>query len=389
MNPIQHLFPAAKRPPATVFNFQNLRLLLPLGVAFGGGQMARGENHVDYRYEYYAEEDNRMSVSTHSVLFEQQLTDAVTAKGELIYDGISGATPLGTHDFTGKVLTTRVEDTRYAGDFQLDYHAGRQIITPGFAYSEESDYLSYGISLGDAIEFNDKNTILQLGASHNFDRVRQSDRKTWLDKDSTEGIIGISQLLSPVTVLNLAFTFGYDDGYLNDPYRLTEYHPDIFPAGFNIGVPERRPGYRSKEVLLASLTHYFTALDASLEFSYRFHHDSYEVFSHTVGLTWHQHLGKYLILEPLFRFYEQSGASFYTTGFTGPFTTDPSGLHSSDYRLSEFYSLDCGLKATVLLQEHVHLVGGYHRYEMHGLDKTSAAMYPQANVFTIGLSILW
>ena len=365
------------------------RRFLPLGLVCGLPQILRAENHVDYRYEYYSEENDRMKIETHSVYFEQKLADAVTAKGEFIYDGISGATPTGTHNLAGKALTTQVEDTRRAGNVGLDWKFTQHLLSPGFAYSEESDYTSYGISLGDAIEFNDKNTILQFGASHNFDRVRHADRTTWSEKDSTDVIVGISQLLSPTTVANAAFTFGYDDGFLNDPYRLAEYHPDIFPAGFNIGVTEHRPGYRSREVLFLSLTHYFDKLNASLEGSYRFHHDSYEVFSHTLGLTWHQRLGNHFIIEPMFRFYEQSAASFYTTTFSGGYSTDPAGLHSSDYRLSEFYSLDYGLQATVIINDHLRLIGGYHRYEMRGLDGTDAAMYPKANIFTVGLSILW
>jgi hypothetical protein len=365
---------------------------LPLGVACGLPQLLRAEDHVDYRYEYYGEDHNRMQIQTHSVYFEQKLSDAVVAKGEMIYDGISGATPIGTHGSSGEVLTTKVDDTRWAGNLNLDCKLGNNTLTPGFAYSEESDYQSFGISLSDAMEFNDKNTILQLGASHNFDDVRHGDRITWSRKDSTDVMLGISQLLSPKTVVNAAFTFGYDDGYLDDPYRLAEYHPDIFPTGFNIGVPEHRPGYRSKEVLQISGTQFFENVNGSLEASYRFHHDSYGIFSHTLGLTWHQHLGKYLLVEPMFRFYEQTAADFYTTTFYGPFvvSNDPPGLHSSDYRLSEFYSLDYGLQATVLINDHVHFTAGYHRYEMRGLDSaTDSGMYPKANVFTVGVSFLW
>jgi hypothetical protein len=93
------------------------------------------------------------------------------------------------------------------------------------------------------------------------------------------------------------------------------------------------------------------------------------------------------MVEPLFRFSEQSAASFYTTTFSGPFAwilnpAGPPGFHSSDYRLSEFYTLDYGLQASVI-NDHA----GYHRYEMNGLDgKTTADMYPKANVFTVGIS---
>jgi hypothetical protein len=342
---------------------------------------------VDYRYEYYQEDGDRMKIETHSVYFEQQMIDNVVAKGELVYDGISGATPTGSYDNTGKVITTDVWDIRRAANLELDWRRGNQTLTPGFAYSKEHDYQSYGISLNDAIEFNEKNTILQLGVAHNFDSVRQYPATTiWSGKDSTEGIIGISQLLSPKNILNVTFTFGNDSGYLNDPYRAITFSGSGFPF------PEIRPSHRNKEVFFVGLTHYFDSVDASAELSYRFHHDSYDIFSDTVMLTWHQKLGHYFIVEPMFRCYQQSAASFYALAANGYVPSDPlprPTFYSADYRLSELYTVDVGVQATAIINDHLHLIVGYHRYEMHGLDNTPAAAYPQANIFTAGLSILW
>ena len=365
------------------------RRFLPLGLACGLPQILRAENHVDYRYEFYGEENDRMKIETHSVYFEQKLADAVTAKGEFIYDGISGATPTGGYTSTGEPVTTKLEDTRRAGNLELDWQIGRNTLNSSFAYSRESDYESYGIALGDAIDFNDKNTNFQFGVSHNFDSVRHADRVNWTGKDSTEAIIGISQLLSQRDVLNVDFTYGYESGFLNDPYRVIDFNL----SGF--AYPEIRPGYRSKEILFTSLTHHFDSLDASLESSYRFHHDSYDIFSHTLSLTWHQWLGKHFIVEPIFRFYEQSAANFYKLGVNNYFPGAPfpggenPAYYSADYRLSEFYSLDYGLDATVIINDHFRVTAGYHRYEISGLDKTPAAAYPQANIFTIGLSLRW
>ncbi len=361
---------------------------LPLGLAFGLPQILRAENHVDYRYEYYAEENNRMTIETHSVYFEQKLSDALVAKGEMIYDGISGASPSGFYRFNGQVLTSSVHDIRRAGNLALDWKFGPNTLTPGFAYSKENDYESYGISLNDAFEFNDKNTIVQLGASHNFDSVLDSisnSPRTQQDKTSTDIIIGISQLLSPKTILAANFTFGNDSGYLNDPYRVIEY----LPPGFFFGIPadDNRPAHRNKEILLTSLTHFIEPLNASIEGSYRFYHDSYGIYANTLGLTWHQWLGAHLIVEPMFRFYEQNAASFYYPGIVQGNLT--SQFYSADYRLSEFYSLDYGLQATVIFTDHLRVTGGYHRYQMNGLDATPAAMYPTANILTIGLSISW
>jgi hypothetical protein len=381
--------------PSNVLNaalsaWQSWGRWLPLGLAFTAPQLLRAENHVDYRYGFYDEDDHRMKIETHSVYFEQKLVDAIIARGELIYDGISGATPTGTYRIrptSGKIKTVQLHDIRRAGDWDLDLRLGNQTITPGFAYSKESDYLSYGVSLNDAIEFNEKNTTLLLGVSHNFDEVQRNSNPfpDARDKDGTEGIIGISQLLTPKTVLAANFTIGYETGYLSDPYRQAEF---VYPL-HTLGVVrfENRPSHRAKQVFLTSLTQFINPLNASVEGSYRFYHDSFGVYAHTVGLTWHQWVGKHLIIEPMFRFYEQSAASFYSPLFH----SNPANVlyFSADYRLSRFYSLDYGVQATVVVNSHVRLNAGYHRYEMNGLDNTNPAMYPQANIYSAGISILW
>ena len=371
------------------------RRFLPLGLTCSLPQLLRAENHVDYRYGYYDETGDRMKIETHSVYFEQKLIDSVTAKGELTYDGVSGATPRGTHNWVddgsgnGTLKADAIKkdhmwDLRRAESLELDCRLYNHTLTPGYSHSEEHDYKSDGISLNDSIEFNDKNTILQLGLSHNFDSVSKTGSDVWHEKNSTEGIIGISQLLTPKDIFNVAFTFGNDSGYLNDAYRKAEAYDS--GAGFGVAIDEVRPAHRNKEVLFTSLTHHFNSLDASLEASYRYYHDSYGVSSHTAGLAWHQWLGKHFIFEPFARFGYQTAASFYSPLLTDTLPT----FYSSDYRLSELNTTDIGVQFTAVITDHLRAVAGYHRYEMNGLDHvTSPEMYPKANVFSVGLSILW
>jgi len=391
-------------------------LNLQLGLAFlaqlFGGQRGAAEDHLDYGYEYYKEDGNRMTIQTHSGYFEQLLTDSLTVKGEFTYDGVSGSTPTGMlNPNTGQPKFTHLQDIRRATSIELDWTHGINTLTPGFAYSLESDYQSIGISLNNSLLFNEKNTTLQFGVSENIDsvRVEQPNNLTgktmilWNDKNSTEAFIGVSQLLGPNTIFNADFTLGNDSGFLSDPYRQVGIVPSNPnpppPPGFPTPIsafPEYRPSHRNKQVLFSSLIHHFDSLNASVEGSYRFYHDSYDVFANTVSLTWHQWVGKHVIVEPMVRFYEQSAASFYGYGQTGPIhltrygTFASSDYASFDYRLSEFYSVDAGLLATVMINDHVHFVAGYHRYELHGLDgSTPTSMYPKANIYTVGFSILW
>jgi hypothetical protein len=363
-----------------------LRPLLSFLLAWLLPGRARAEDHVDYRYEYYGEENGRIRVDTQSVLFEKKLTEAIRAQGEFVYDSISGASPIGKPN----VQLYEMRDTRYAGNLELDLHWGAHTLSPQFAYSSESDYQSLGLAFNDAIEFNQKNTTLRWGVAHNFDHVQPVSWSEAKDKDTTDALLGFSQLLGPKTILTADFTFGYDTGYLDDPYKKIVFSGWGDP---NAIFDEHRPGYRSREVLLLTLTQCVTPLNGSADISYRFYHDSFDIFSHTAALTWHQWLGKHLIVEPTLRFYTQSAADFYYLSVPGllPSIPDPERppYYSADYRLSNLMTFDYGLQANIILHERVHLNVGYRRYEMYGLDGvTPSANYPKANVITAGLR-LW
>ncbi|MDB6112549.1 MAG: hypothetical protein JWR69_4299 [Pedosphaera sp.] len=354
---------------------------------------ARSENQTGYRYENYHEEGGRISVETHALMFGLQPLESLGLKGEVVYDSISGATPIGSPPPAGsdQVPLAKMTDTRRAGNLGLDWHWGRQTLSPQVAYSKESDYESIGLALNEAIEFNQKNTILRLGVAHDFDEVQPKFFTTPHHKDSTDFLLGVSQLLTPQTVLTADFTYGTSSGDLNDPYKNIRFDGWL---PFTFIFPENRPRHRTKEIFLLSLTQFVKPANGSAEVSYRFYHDTFGINSHTAALTWHQKLGKRLLLEPAFRFYEQSAADFYHLSVPGlfPGDGDPTRpeFYSADYRLSHLVSFTYGVQATALITESFSVNVGYQRYEMYGLDnQTAHSAYPKANIFTIGLGLLF
>lgn len=373
--------------------FCRLTVALALHSLLGG--KARAEDHVDYRYGLYKEDDHRIEINTHSALFEKKITDTLAAKGEFVYDGISGATPTGSLPRPGSDTVPLVDmsDIRRAGNLELDWAIGRHTLSPQVAYSEESDYTSFGISLNDAIEFNQKNTTLRIGASQSFDSVEPVFFTSAKDKNSTDVLLGVSQLLSAKTIFTADFTYGYADGYLSDPYKQIDFSGWVPFLGYGVPQDENRPGHRSREVLQLTLTHFFDPAAASAELAYRFHHDSFGIESHTVGIAWHQKLGSRVTLSPAFRFYEQSAADFYyltVPGFT-PNDGNPNRpeYYSADYRLSHMMTLTYGVQVTARLTDWLQLDAGYQRYEMSRRDGVSPeSAYPNANVFNVGLR-LW
>ncbi len=370
----------------------------------------RGEDRVDYRYEDYAEENGRIHVTTHGLYFDTSLAPWLSLKGNYIHDAISGATPLGAPYLRGAnaVNTATIDDIRNAGFLEPSFKLGNHTLTPQVAYSLESDYESIGVSLSDAIDFNDKNTTLLLGASHSFDHVLPNEGE--LDyqgnplrkrrKDDSSAMLGVTQLLDPATILTAAVTVGYSDGYLSDPYKRVlfddvPYYPGLDPANPNAYTvwPERRPDHKLREVMFVSLSHNFEKLNGAAEITYRLHHDSFGVTAQTASLQWNQKITKYVIVSPLFRFHTQTAADFYATHFPG----DPDNQgefplpknYSSDYRLSALNSFTYGISVSARLQEHLSLELAYKRYEMYGTDGvTGSQQYPKANTFTAGLT-LW
>jgi hypothetical protein len=351
------------------------------------------ENHVDYKYELYTEDANRILVHTHSALFEQKLAPGVALKGSFVYDGISGATPTGGPPPTGssQVPTAEIDDIRRAGFVEPSFTFGRHTLAPQIAYSLEEDYESVGVSLNYLVDFNQRNTTLNLAVAHNFDRVGGfhlgNERE---DKDATDFLIGLTQVLTPTTLFNATLTLGTASGYLSDPYkgfRFTGY-PDP-----NALFPEKRPGHRTKQIVSTTLTQFVEPLDAGAELTYRFYHDSFALAGHTVTLEWFQSIGRYLTVAPLIRYYHQADAYFYRLSFdadpSDPYNPSPiPQFYSADYRLSTFRSLTCGVSLTLKLGWQLYFDAAYKRYDMRGLDgATPQSSYATANVYTAGLRL--
>jgi hypothetical protein len=371
-------------------------------------QMQRGqaEDQVAYRYEYYQEDDQRIQVLTHGLLFDVTLKEGLVAvAGELVHDAVSGATPSGApppnqwyfpfgsigDTNSSAVPLQHMEDERNSISLQVPVTLGINTLTPQFAYSQESDYKSTGAALNYSLALFEKNTILTFGWAHTWDQVLDAQPvRQWQDKSGDDFLIGCNQLLGPKTVLGLNLTYGMANGYLNDPYRLTfgVNDPQFFVSDPS-GGPEQRPDYRNKAVVRASITQFITPVNASVEGAYRYYHDTYGLDAHTVELAWYQNIGKHVVLSPMFRYYYQSEANFYYEILPDTYATAPTHF-SPDWRLSQMQTFTAGVNLVVKATKWLTFDATYKRYIMEGLDGvTSQTAYPSANVFTLGARILF
>jgi len=406
------------------------RWMLGASVPLLAVAQGRGDDSIGYAHEAYVEDHGRMNVQTDTVRAHVTLSPTADFTLRGVYDGISGATPIGapainqltlinprTHSpvppatitgftrpidgvsgaspLTGATSHNTIplansQDIRRGIDVSSGLTFGPSKFVPELSYSKERDYVSYGAALNYSIDLNDKNTTLNAGLSHAFDQVLSNEftflRHTAV-KNTDDLILGLTQLLSPGTIVTANGTFSHAAGYLNDPYRGVVFDESAINANAQVVLHgEKRPGSRDSQAIMVSLTQAVPRLNASVEGTYRYYHDSFGVMANTAGITWLQKLGRRVTVAPSFRYYRQEAASFYGIQFSGDPQNDPARaprFFSSDYRLSFLETFTLGIDATIKLHDHWNLQLGYQRYWMRGLDGvTLQSTYPRGHIYT-------
>jgi hypothetical protein len=296
-------------------------------------QSAPDEGVIALRYYDYRDWQagaDRMSVRSPSLYALVPLSDTLTVEGSLVYDSVSGASPL-YHDTVSGASGRGIGDYRSAADAKLTRYFGGSAIAVGAAYSHEQDYLSRAASVEWRTWSADRNRTFAIGMGAAKDRINAVEGVNGpvLDqpRETYDYLLGITQVLDARSLVESSLTWSDGRGYYADPYKLHDARPD-----------RRR--------IFAWLTHYnryFPAWDATLRFAYRYLDDSFGDRSHMLEASWVQALPNGFTLTPTLRYLTQSAASFYRDP---PFPEGfvPGGLYTADARLSAFGAVTLGLR---------------------------------------------
>jgi hypothetical protein len=360
----------------------------------------RSDTSISYKHADYQEMSGRIGVQTQGAFIEQDFGTETRLKLTGVLDSITGATPTGQPAPAGseRVPLSQLRDYRKAWNGELSHQFRRVNVAVGGARSQESDYISTGWSLNALTDFNQKNTTLLTGIAGTQDTIRVFYQPAWAKKRTNDLIVGVTQLLNPLTSVTLNISFGRQRGQLADPYKLVQKRTEIFPGLFlPLTFGETRPMHRQKWLALLVVNRSFPQARGALEASYRYYFDTFSTDAHTIDVSWFQRFGERFVLKPSFRFYDQTAANFYTYSFDQSPIVPRSGLpnpggpfYSSDYRLSAFRSYTHGLKAIWSITPSIHLDAAWEWYEMHGQDGvTPASAYARARILTAGLKVTW
>jgi hypothetical protein len=296
------------------------------------------------RYQDAQAGTNRITVDSPAFYVLAPVTSKWSLEGSILADSLSGATPREHTVLSGATMS----DLRTAGDAKVTYYGRRSSYSFGTSFSTENDYDSLAFSANASFSTENNNTTLSFGFGHSNDKIVPVELVNGVQlnekKATNEFLLALTQVATARDLLQLNLTVANGKGYFNDPYKLAVVGTSIFN--------DNRPGERTQTAILARWNHHFSDLRATLRPSYRYYVDTFGVQANTWQLEWAQSLGANITITPLFRYYTQRAADFYSD----PDPNDPNlsvapvqEFYSVDQRLAAFGAITLGLKADMRL----------------------------------------
>lgn len=328
---------------------------------------------VDSAILLYSETD-RVSVIEPVVTARKEIAEDEFVSLRVVVDSLTGSSANGAIETNAAQTFTTPSGSSYttaANETPLDpsFHDTRvalnatwelplsETVKGSFSAnaSKEFDYDSFGVAANVSWDFNNRNTTLLTGLSYNSDTVRpvggapiglnvMSGTKTTqgsnLSKTVMDVLFGVTQVISRNTLMQLNYSFGQDDGYLTDPYKILS----VLDNSGNLRATdpylyEKRPITRARNAIYWKTVHQFT--EDVLHFSYRHYWDDWGINSDTIDTHYRYELGGGHYLQPHVRYYKQKKADFYHYNLTDGSIPQ---FASADYRLSDMTTTTFGIK---------------------------------------------
>ena len=351
------------------------------------------------KYREWIEDDDRVEVKSWYAETEVELQQGWSLDFLGTIDAWSGATPYGlppAEASTENEWLLRVpEEIRKAGLFTLNKGTPNHDFSFEYGISDEPDYLSRSYAIKYSHKLAAETLILNSGLSLQDDSVKNFVGN-FVEKKTPSISVGLARILDKFTSISFNFTYSWPSGYLSDPYKgvpVPDSQRYSIPSIDTISlVPENRPDEREIFVIYSEISRYLEKLKIGTHLSYRYFKDNHELTGHTFEVELLRRFADKWMFSPHYRFYHQNQASFYSprirkyeTYMNSPDSSN-GPYYSADHRLSSFDSHTLGLKISYFLKDDLYVDAGYDRYFTDGKDGlTDKRVYPNANIFTLGL----
>ncbi len=319
-----------------------LRAYLPLGLALvlpAPATAGLADPEATLRFGFFADSDN-VHVTGTGGTWAAKLSDDVSValdwlREVVVVPGISAAP--GSQDaldsISGASRPIALTSDPYA-DFtkprqQLDTSVRWRGYSGGYYVSSEEDYFAQQVSGATERTFLSDNLQVSMNGSFGWDDIEPAedvdgvtppDRKT-----STHGALVVTQVLTPVTMVQGGLEITAVNGLQHNPYR------NVYVDGAY--VPELHPDSRTRRDVFVKVSQYLPGR-SSVKLAYKIYNDDWGISSHTIETKFHQYVGDQVIVRHRYRYYTQSAADFFREDYLAPGGVN--GYRSGDYRMSEF-----------------------------------------------------
>lgn len=219
-----------------------------------------------------------------------------------------------------------------------------------YDFSSEKDYTSRTPTVTLKKDLFDKNTTFTAGYSRNMDSISGQFIGGTRTRNTNNYFVGVTQVLSPVTVAQLGYSRNESKGYESEGIRLVPLNStaaSACTAKSAACVDEAFPSKRSRNAYLFGINHYFkdgpTAVfdRSSFKLTMRYYKDNWDIKSYMAEVEYYKYLTEQTVLRLDYRFYDQTKAYFVKNTYTGA-----EEFKSASKQLEKFNSHLAGVKLT-------------------------------------------
>jgi hypothetical protein len=292
------------------------------------------EDRADAMYHYY--DGGGTEVNGPALLVRKGIGEQVSVYGSYYADSVSGASI--------DVVTTAspYKEKREELGVGVDFLRRNTTLSVSYSTSDERDYLSNSLGIEIAHEVFDGLSTVTFGYQVGRDEVGKVGTSFREDVNRYHYKLGWSQIFTRSFLMSLEYEGILEAGFLSSPYRAARLQ--------GLLVPEIYPGTRdSYSVALRGIKGLGSddgRLGSALHVGYRYFWDTWDVTAHTLDVSYRRHVGERWTLEPRYRYYKQSAASFYSDNFDANMN-----YMARDKELSTFDSHSLGIKAAYRVLE--------------------------------------
>jgi hypothetical protein len=304
--------------------------------------VALGFAHFNQQGEgYQSRAGPLLGRGSEALTVEQPQLEVVLRQGEhlthrfwLPVDIVTAASP----DAVDVVSAASRSNEAAALDWTATYSSDQksQLYTRNGFHAEEN-YRSWNTGLGGAYSFAEDNTVLSASVNETIDWFDQylttGKHNGHTSRSATTFSLGVTQLLSPTTLVHLDYGITAQQGQLSNTWN-------SLPMTDGTRGEEILPSLRRRHAMVARIGQWLP-WNGALKGSYRFYGDDWGMVAHTAEVELSQRLAPFSVLRLNYRLHHQTGVDFFTT-----LAAREANTRTADSDLAELWAQTIGVKST-------------------------------------------